>query len=212
MGVNLDAKKAHLYKTFGADYYRRNLKSIVKGNSELEKDFNNPNEVMQIESNAFPEFENYVINSYNKNHINTSLLNNFPIDLGANSNYVGNTVNNQNNNNINIVQENKIESVKNEEQNKEGNNANENMDMKKVMDYSIQGMKKFGNFMKKGGIKGFGLMKKYGNIIAKKSMPAIQGAKKFVKDHVPNFNNKKDNNEKKKKKKEENKEEEQKHE
>ena len=28
--------------------------------------------------------------------------------------------------------------------------------MKKVMDYSIQGMKKFGNFMKKGGIKGFG--------------------------------------------------------
>ena len=50
------------------------------------------------------------------------------------------------------------------------------------------------------------------NIIAKKSMPAIQGAKKFVKDHVPNFNNKKDNNENEEDKKEENKEEEQKHE
>ena len=209
MGVNLDAKKGHLYKTFGADYYRRNLKSIVKGNSELEKDFNNPNEVMQIESNAFPEFENYVINSYNKNKINASLLNNFPIDLGMNSNYTGNNINNQINNNINIVQEKKIESVKNEEeQKKEGKNENENMDIKKVMDYSIQGMKKFGNFVKKGGIKGFGLMKKYGNIIAKKSMPAIQGAKKFVKDHVPNFNNKKENNEKEEDKKEEDKNEE----
>ena len=86
MGVNLDAKKAHLYKTFGADYYRRNLKSIVKGNSQLEKDFNNANEVMKIESNAFPEFENYVVNDYNKNQINISLLNNLPIDLNTNVN------------------------------------------------------------------------------------------------------------------------------
>ena len=205
MGVNLDEKKAHLYKTFGADYYRRNLKSIVKGNSQLEKDFNNPNEVMQIESNAFPEFENYVVNTYNKNQINPSLLNNFPIDLGTNSNNAGNNINNQNNNNINIAKENKIESVKNEEEQKDGKNENENMDIKKVMDYSIQGVKKFGNFMKKEGIKGFGLMKKYGNIIAKKSMPAFQGAKKFVIDHVPNFNNKNDNSEKKEDKKDENK-------
>ena len=35
MGVNLDVKKAQLYKTYGVDYYRRNLKSIVKGNSQL---------------------------------------------------------------------------------------------------------------------------------------------------------------------------------
>lgn len=192
MGVNLDEKKARLYKTFGADYYRRNLKSIVKGNSQLEKDFNNANEVMQIESNAFPEFENYVINDYNKNQINLSIFNNLPIDLNTNSNYSGNNIinqdNNENNNNIKIIQENKIESIKNEEQNKE--TENENIDIKKAVDYSIKGVKKFGNFMKNGGIKGLGLVKKYGEIIAKKSMPVIQGATKYVKDHVPSFNNK----------------------
>ena len=196
MGVNLDAKKAHLYKTFGADYYRRNLKSIVKGNSQLEKDFSNPNEVMNIESNAFPEFANYIVNKYNNNlNTNLNILNNLTIDLNTNTNYSGSNNNNENNinNNIKIEQENKIESVKSEEEKKEG--ENDNMDIKKVMDYSLQGIKKFGNFMKKEGIKGYGLMKKYGNIIAKKSMPAIQGATKYVKDHVPTFN-KSNNNDK----------------
>ena len=215
MGVNLDVKKAQLYKTFGADYYRRNLKSIVKGNSQLEKDFSNPNEIMQIESNAFPEFENYVINNYNKNQINSSLLNNFPIDLGTNSNNPeknnNNPENNENNNNIKIVQENKIESVKNEEKPKK-EEENQNLDIKKVMDYSIKNVKKFGNFMKKEGIKGFGLMKKYGEIIAKKSMPAIQGATKYVKDHVPSFKSKKENNENIEDKKDENNEPEKKEE
>lgn len=205
MGVNLDEKKAHLYRTFGADYYRRNLKSIVKGNSQLEKDFSNANEVMQIESNAFPEFENYIINSYNKNQINLSILNNIPIDLNTNSNYAGNNINNptnnENNNNIKITQENKIESVKSEEEKKE--EENDKMDIKKVMDYSVKNVKKFGNFMKNEGIKGFGLMKKYGGIIAKKSMPVIQGATKYVKDHVPSFNNKNDNSQKEEDKKEE---------
>ena len=203
MGVNLDEKKAHLYRTFGADYYRRNLKSIVKGNSQLEKDFSNANEVMQIESNAFPEFENYIINIYNKNQINLSILNNIPIDLNTNSNYAGNnnnnTTNNENNNNIKITQENKIESVKSEEEKKE--EENDKMDIKKVMDYSVKNVKKFGNFMKNEGIKGFGLMKKYGGIIAKKSMPVIQGATKYVKDHVPSFNNKNDNSQKEEDKK-----------
>ena len=205
MGVNLDAKKAHLYKTFGADYYRRNLKSIVKGNSQLEKDFTNANEVMQIESNAFPEFENYEINSYNKNQINLSIFNNIPIDLNTNSNYAENNINNknnnENNNNIKIIQENKIESVKSEEDKKEG--EKDNMDIKKVMDYSVKSVKQFGNFMKKEGIKGIGFMKKYGEIIAKKSMPAIQGAAKYVKDHVPNFNNKNNGSTKEEDKKEE---------
>ena len=205
MGVNLDEKKAHLYRTFGADYYRRNLKSIVKGNSQLEKDFSNANEVMQIESNAFPEFENYIINSYNKNQINLSILNNIPIDLNTNSNYAGNNINNptnnENNNNIKITQENKIESVKSEEEKKE--EENDKMDIKKVMDYSVKNVKKFGNFMKNEGIKGFGLMKKYGGIIAKKSMPVIQGATKYVKYHVPSFNNKNDNSQKEEDKKEE---------
>ena len=216
MGVNLNDKKAHLYRTFGADYYRRNLKSIVKGNSQLEKDFNNPNEVMQIESNAFPEFENYVVNDYNKNQKNLSLFNNLSINLNINSNNINNNINNSinnetnaNNNNLNNIQDNKNKSIKNIEEKKEG--ENENMDIKKVMDYSIKNVKKFGNFMKTEGIKGFGLMKKYGEIIAKKSMPVIQGATKYVKDHVPVFNNK-NGNTSNEDKKEENKEEDKKNE
>ena len=210
MGVNLDVKKAQLYRTFGVDFYRRNLKSIVKGNSQLEKDFDNPNEVMQTDSNSFPEFQNYTINNYNNNQPNLSILNNLEIDLGANSNFGSNTINNpaenqnndNNNNNINIAQENKIESIKNEPDNQQqqeqnGNNeaagGGDNMNIKKVMDYSIKGAKVFGNFMKKEGIKGFSLMKKYGGILAQKSKPTFQNATNYVKEHVPYFNKNKNN-------------------
>ena len=215
MGVNLDVKKAQLYKTYGVDYYRRNLKSIVKGNSQLEKDFDNPNEVMQIDSNSFPEFENYVVNNYNINNNNTnlSILNNLEINLDTNvagnnftSDVINNPLNNDNNdnNNIKIAQENKIESIKNEpendpnsEENGENNKGPEdNMEKaKKLMNYSLNNMKKFGNFMKKEGIKGFGMMKKYGGVIANKSKPIIQNSTKYVKEHVPYFNKNKGNSE-----------------
>ena len=203
MGVNLDVKKAHLYRTFGVDFYRRNLKSIVKGNSQLEKDFSNANEIMQIDSNAFPEFENYVIGEYNKNQINLALLNNMQIDLNSHTNYSNNNINNNEiNQNKSNIQEKNNESVKNEEEKKVG--ENKNMDLKKVMDYSVKNVKKFGNFMKKEGIKGFGLMKKYGGIIAKKSKPVFQSAKNYVKEHIQNFNKKDDNSTKEEDKKEEN--------
>ena len=206
MGVNLDVKKAQLYKTYGVDDYRRNLKSIVKGNSQLEKDFDNPNEVMQINSNAFPEFENYTLNTYNANaNQNLSLLNNLEINLDSNaagtytSNVINNPIDNQNNDNNNIkISQEKMESVKNEpdEQKSEENGGNngapgqdDNMEkVKKVMNYSLKNMKKFGNFMKKEGIKGFGVMKKYGNVIANKSKPIIQNSTNYVKNHVPYFN------------------------
>jgi len=206
MGVNLDVKKAQLYKTYGVDYYRRNLKSIVKGNSQLEKDFDNPNEVMQINSNAFPEFENYILNTYNANaNQNLSLLNNLEINLDSNaagtytSNVINNPIDNQNNDNNNIkITQDKMESVKNEpdEQKSDENGGNngapgqdDNMEkVKKAMDYSLKNMKKFGNFMKKEGIKGFGIMKKYGNVIANKSKPIIQNSTNYVKNHVPYFN------------------------
>ena len=203
MGVNLDVKKAQLYRTFGVDFYRRNLKSIVKGNSQLEKDFSNANEIMQIDSNAFPEFENYVIGEYNKNQINLALLNNMQIDLNSHTNYSNNNIiNNEINQNKSNIQEKNNESVKNEEEKKVG--ENKNMDLKKVMDYSVKNVKKFGNFMKKEGIKGYGLMKKYGGIIAKKSKPVFQSAKNYVKEHIQNFNKKDDNSTKEEYKKEEN--------
>ena len=219
MGVNLDVKKGNLYRTFAADFYRRNLKSIVKGNSQLEKDFVNPNEVMQINSNAFPEFENYVINNYNNNHPSLNILNNLDIDLQTNGTYNAGVINNPSdndiNNNIQLKQENKIVSVKsdNENQNqseqsenKEGNNE-DNINMKKVMNYSIKNVKKFGNFMKKEGIKGFSLAKKYGGVIAQKSKPTFDNVTNYVKNHVPYFNKNKDNNEGENNQKEEDKKE-----
>ena len=62
------------------------------------------------------------------------------------------------------------------------------------MNYSLKNMKIFGNFMKKEGIKGYGLAKKYGGIIAQKSKPTINNMTKYVKNHVPYLNKNKDNN------------------
>ncbi len=76
MGVNLDVKKGHLYRTYGVDFYRRNLKSLVKGNSHLDKDYDNPNEVMKNDSNSFPEFNNYIVHGNNNNNNNINNQNN----------------------------------------------------------------------------------------------------------------------------------------
>ena len=140
MGVNLDQKKGNLYRTYGADFYRRNLKSIVKGNSHLDIDFENANEVMKNETNNFPEFANYIVNSnyehkqinnnFGENVINNELGGlNLNIDLGFNNinnendlninmaNDIDLSNNNNNQNNINDIQINpepkKIESVEN---------------------------------------------------------------------------------------------------
>jgi hypothetical protein len=97
MGVNLDVKKGHLYRTYGVDFYRRNLKSLVKGNSHLDKDYNDPNEVMKDDSNSFPEFNNYIVNGNNNN-------NNYNNNFGSSQNNEDNNINNFNfnmNNNMN---------------------------------------------------------------------------------------------------------------
>ena len=209
MGVNLDVKKGTLYRTYGADFYRRNLKSIVKGNSQLEKDFKDPNEVMPNDSNSFSEFENYIINNYKNNDGNLNIFNNLVINLDSNANFgemINNPVNtsdnnnsdlNNNNNNIQISRENKIVGIKSEPEKDENKDKtdDENINMKKVLDFSIENAKKFGIFMKKEGIKGYGLMKKYSGVIAEKSKPTISKVTKYVKEHVPNFNKNKNNEE-----------------
>jgi len=213
MGVNLDAKKGHLYRTYGADFYRRNLKSLVKGNSHLDKDYDNANEVMKNDSHSFPEFENYIVNktnfdptqivgggnNYNINNNNNNLecmneLNNLnlKIDLGYNSNYSTGVINNPmenefnineggNNNDIEINQDKniKLESVQNKaEKPPEEKNTNTPQEVinkkkdededsverriKNIMNFSIKSAKKIGSLMKKGGIKGYGIAKKYG--------------------------------------------------
>ena len=209
MGVDLDQKKGNLYRTFGADYYRRNLKSVVKGNSQLDIDFEKANDVMKDETNNFPEFANYVINSnYDKrlmvegnnnnefggldlnidlgfNNINND--NNMDLDLNVINNPLDNNNINNNENNINDIQintaEKKIESVENKppendqnenkiedkkvdvDKKEDGDSAERRV--KRAMQLSYIGIKKLGNFMKKSGIKGYDLAKKYGKATAK---------------------------------------------
>ena len=201
LGVNLDVKKAQLYRTYGADFYRRNLKSIVRGSGAIDKDFDNPNEVMQSDSNSFPEFENYTINFYNNNKINFNT--NEDINLNA--------MNNNYNNNLNpfkdedlkfgdieINNENKIAAIENEpevppqevnEENKIETNVGDNGILdNKVIKQSVKEMKKFGGFMKKEGIKGYGLMKKYGKILYNKSKPALKSAGSYISHQVKKIN------------------------
>ena len=209
MGVDLDQKKGNLYRTFGADYYRRNLKSVVKGNSQLDIDFEKANDVMKDETNNFPEFANYIINSnYDKrlmvegnnnnefggldlnidlgfNNINKE--NDIDLDLNVINNPLDNNNINNNENNINDIQINtadkKIESVENKppendqnenkiedkkvdvDKKEDGDSAERRV--KRAMQLSYIGIKKLGNFMKKSGIKGYDLAKKYGKATAK---------------------------------------------
>lgn len=47
------------YLTKACDYYRRILKQKVKGEPLFEKNYENPNEILENPENFFPEFENY---------------------------------------------------------------------------------------------------------------------------------------------------------
>ena len=129
MGVNLDQKKGNLYRTYGADYYRRNLKSLVKGNSQLDIDFDQANEVMKNETNNFPEFSNYILNSGYENKQNNYILGenainnelgglNLNIDLGFNN------INNENNIELNDM--NDHIDLNNNNNNSSSNNNNNN--------------------------------------------------------------------------------------
>jgi hypothetical protein len=112
-----------------------------------------------------------------------------------------------NNNDIELNPEKKIESVKNEpapepEKKPEGGegepqkkvNVEEDDDedsverrVKKLMKLSVKGAKVLGKFVKKSGVKGYGLAKKYGKITYKNTT-------KYVKEHVPYLNKNKDTN------------------
>ena len=49
------------YLTKGIEFYRKNLKQKVQGEHLLEKNYENPNEILEHPDNYFPEFENYQI-------------------------------------------------------------------------------------------------------------------------------------------------------
>ena len=47
------------YKTKAVVFYRKNLKHKVQGEMLIEKNYENPNEILEETENYFPEFENY---------------------------------------------------------------------------------------------------------------------------------------------------------
>ena len=49
------------YITKAVDFYRKNLKHKVQGENLLEKNYENPNEILEHPDNYFPEFQNYQI-------------------------------------------------------------------------------------------------------------------------------------------------------
>ena len=129
MGVNLDQKKGNLYRTYGADYYRRNLKSIVKGNSILDIDFENANEVMKNETNNFPEFANYILNANYDNKLNNYNLgeNNLNNELGGlnlNIDLGFNNINNENNIELNDMNNQIDIDINNNNKNDKSKNSN----------------------------------------------------------------------------------------
>ena len=57
--VNTSLPINQKYLTKACDYYRINLKKKVQGEKLLEKNYENPNEIVENPENYFPEFENY---------------------------------------------------------------------------------------------------------------------------------------------------------
>ena len=57
--INLDLTIEEKYKTEACNFYRKNLKAKVKGEKEIEKEYNSANDIVKEPENIFPEFDNY---------------------------------------------------------------------------------------------------------------------------------------------------------
>ena len=54
------------YLTKACEFYRINLKKKVQGQNPLQKNYENPNEIVENVENHFPEFEDYVLKNKNQ--------------------------------------------------------------------------------------------------------------------------------------------------
>lgn len=61
------------YLTKACDYYRRILKLKVRGDALFDKNYENPNEILEAPENFFPEFENYQLKKINPVHSKTKV-------------------------------------------------------------------------------------------------------------------------------------------
>lgn len=65
LGLNMQLPVQQKYKTYAADYYRRNLKAKVMGLKPLDVDFANANDIVETPLDNFTEFTNYQLKKDN---------------------------------------------------------------------------------------------------------------------------------------------------
>ena len=181
LGVNSSIQRSKLYKTKGADYYRKYLLAKVKGIENTAKKPDDPNELIEIENKQNDNFDN-IINDNDDNKIKEEKhsINNINNFLNINNN-LGNKIS------LNIHGDSHV-------QLNLGNTniqSNEKNILKKnFLRSSMHKMKSLGGYIKKNSIKGITAMKKAGNIIAKKSKPVAEKIKskaKYMGEHIPHF-------------------------
>ena len=188
LGVNSSIQRSKLYKTKGADYYRKYLLAKVKGVENTAKKPKNPNELMEIvqDNDDSNKNENKDDNDNDNNKIieDKKSINNINNFLNINNN-AGNKTN------INDEDHNHHESHIELNIGNTNIQTDEKKNLKKnFLKSSINKMKTFGGYIKKNSIKGIVAMKKAGSLIAKKSKPAaekIKSTAKFMGDHIPYF-------------------------
>ena len=190
LGVNSSIQRSKLYKTKGADYYRKYLLAKVKGVENTAKKPDNPNELMEIvnDKNDNDKYENKDDNE-NDNDNNKIIedkksINNINNFLNINNNEGNKT-------NINDEDQNHHESHVVLNIGNTNIQADENKSVKKnFLKSSLNKMKTLGGYIKKNSIKGIAAMKKAGSLIAKKSKPAaekIKSTAKYMGEHIPYF-------------------------
>ena len=190
LGVNSSIQRSKLYKTKGADYYRKYLLAKVKGVENTAKKPDNPNEVMEDDkdddkNNIDDDLDNEHINNIKNDKKSINNIHNF---LNINNN-LGNKTN------VNDEQINHAESniqlnigntkIQTDEEDKEKLSIKKNF-----LKSSIKKMKVIGGYIKKNSIKGIKAVKKAGSIIVQKSKPAaekIKSTAKYMGEHIPYF-------------------------
>ena len=186
LGVNSSIQRSKLYKTKGADYYRKYLLAKVKGIENTAKKPDDPNELIEIENKQNDNFDNIINDNDDDNKIKEEKhsINNINNFLNINNN-LGNKISLKDAENIHGDSHVQLNLGSTNIQSNEKNILKKNF-----LRSSMHKMKSLGGYIKKNSIKGITAMKKAGNIIAKKSKPVAEKIKtkaKYMGEHIPHF-------------------------
>ena len=177
LGVNSSIQRSKLYKTKGADYYRKYLLAKVKGVENTAKKPDNPNEVMEDDKD---DDKNNIDNDKDDEHIHNFL--NINNNLGNKTNV--------NDEQINHAESNIQLNIGNTKIQTDEDDKDKVTIKKNFLKSSIKKMKVIGGYIKKNSIKGIKAVKKAGSIIVQKSKPAaekIKSTAKYMGEHIPYF-------------------------